>query len=152
MRRKWTALMLAALLALALTACGEDREHTNRPDTEDDVTGGVTDSSGTGADADGNGEVADDAVNGSDGTKGRSRKTYGSYRDNGNDQAFNQNGGSTFGRVGEELQREAKQPDTVYDTMTGNADGMATWRQMLENGFVHDSDGFLLDGENAHWS
>ena len=33
-----------------------------------------------------------------------------------------------------------------------SASGTATWRQMLENGFVHDSDGFLLDGENACWS
>ena len=38
--------------------------------------------------------------------------------------------------------------------MTGNhgASGTATWRQMLDNGFVHDTDGFLLDGENACWS
>ena len=28
----------------------------------------------------------------------------------------------------------------------------ATWRQMLQNGRVHDTDGFLLDGENTHWA
>ena len=85
----------------------------------------------------------------------RSRSGYGSYYDNGNDQAFTNNRGSTFGRTGQEIQNDATQwPGTVYDTMNGrqSASGTATWRQMLENGFVHDSDGFLLDGENACWS
>ena len=31
------------------------------------------------------------------------------------------------------------------------ADSTATFRQMLENGYVHDSDGFLNDGENTSW-
>ena len=73
----------------------------------------------------------------------------------GNDKAFNDNHGSTFGGAGEDMQRDAQQfPPTVYDSMTGNhgASGTATWRQMLENGFVHDTDGFLLDGENSCWS
>lgn len=57
--------------------------------------------------------------------------------------------------MGEELKEDAQQfPPTVWDSMTGNhgASGTATWRQMLDNGFVHDTDGFLLDGENACWS
>ena len=29
--------------------------------------------------------------------------------------------------------------------------GTDTFRQMLENGYVHDSDGFLNDGENTSW-
>ena len=31
------------------------------------------------------------------------------------------------------------------------AQSTATFRQMLENGYVHDSDGFLNDGENTSW-
>ena len=31
------------------------------------------------------------------------------------------------------------------------AERTATFRQMLENGYVHDSDGFLNDGENTSW-
>lgn len=31
------------------------------------------------------------------------------------------------------------------------AESTATFRQMLENGYVHDSDGFLNDGENTSW-
>lgn len=26
-----------------------------------------------------------------------------------------------------------------------------SWQKMLQNGRVHDSDGYLLDGENARW-
>ena len=31
------------------------------------------------------------------------------------------------------------------------AERSATFRQILENGYVHDSDGFLNDGENTSW-
>ena len=175
MKEKVIALAMAALLALALTGCGEDKNNTNRPNNGNDTTNngtanndtannGTTDNgtvnNGTannGANngtVDNNGTVNNDDVVGGDDTA-RSRSGYGSYYDNGNDQAFTNNRGSTFGRTGQEIQNDATQwPGTVYDTMTGrqSASGTATWRQMLENGFVHDSDGFLLDGENACWS
>ena len=175
MKEKVIALAMAALLALALTGCGEDKNNTNRPNNGNDATNngtanndtannGTTDNgtvnNGTannGANngtVDNNGTVNNDDVVGGDDTA-RSRSGYGGYSDNGNDQAFTNNRGSTFGRTGQEIQNDATQwPGTVYDTMTGrqSASGTATWRQMLENGFVHDSDGFLLDGENACWS
>lgn len=175
MKEKVIALAMAALLALALTGCGEDKNNTNRPNNGNDTTNngtanndtannGTTDNgtvnNGTannGANngtVDNNGTVNNDDVVGGDDTA-RSRSGYGSYYDNGNDQAFTNNRGSTFGRTGQEIQNDATQwPGTVYDTMSGrqSASGTATWRQMLENGFVHDSDGFLLDGENACWS
>ena len=137
MKEKVMALAMAALLALALTGCGEDKANTNRPGSDSNNTT----NNGT------NGGTVDDGVTDSSGTA--------RYRDNGNDSAFNDNHGSTFGGVGEELMENAEQfPPTVYDSMTGNrgASGTATWRQMLENGFVHDTDGFLLDGENSCWS
>ena len=180
MKEKVIALAMAALLALALTGCGEDKNNTNRPNNGNDTTNngtanngptnngttnnGTTDNgtvnNGTANNGtnngtmDNNGTVNNDDVVGGD-DAARSRSGYGSYYDNGNDQAFTNNRGSTFGRTGQEIQNDATQwPGTVYDTMTGrqSASGTATWRQMLENGFVHDSDGFLLDGENACWS
>lgn len=175
MKEKVIALAMAAVLALALTGCGEDKNNTNRPNNGNDTTNNGTANNGTanngttdngtvnngtannGTDngtMDNNGTVNNDDVVGGDDTA-RSRSGYGSYYDNGNDQAFTNNRGSTFGRTGQEIQNDATQwPGTVYDTMTGrqSASGTATWRQMLENGFVHDSDGFLLDGENACWS
>ena len=36
-------------------------------------------------------------------------------------------------------------------TLRRGAESTATFRQMLENGYVHDSDGFLNDGENTSW-
>ena len=175
MKEKVIALAMAALLALALTGCGEDKNNTNRPNNGNDTTNNGTANNGTtnngtadngtvnngtannGANngtVDNNGTVNNDDVVGGDDTA-RSRSGYGGYYDNGNDQAFTNNRGSTFGRTGQEIQNDATQwPGTVYDTMSGrqSASGTATWRQMLENGFVHDSDGFLLDGENACWS
>ena len=175
MKEKVIALAMAAVLALALTGCGEDKNNTNRPNNGNDTTNngtanndtannGTTDNgtvnNGTANNGtnngtvDNNGTVNNDDVVGGDDTA-RSRSGYGSYYDNGNDQAFTNNRGSTFGRTGQEIQNDATQwPGTVYDTMSGrqSASGTATWRQMLENGFVHDSDGFLLDGENACWS
>ena len=152
MKEKVMALTMAALLALALTGCGEDKSNTNRPgsDSNDTTNNGTTDN-------DTNGGTVDDGVTDSNGTtrNGTGRSGTARYRDNGNDSAFNDNHGSTFGGVGEELMENAEQfPPTVYDSMTGNrgASGTATWRQMLENGFVHDTDGFLLDGENSCWS
>ena len=175
MKEKVIALAMAAVLALALTGCGEDKNNTNRPNNGNDTTNNGTANNGTtnngttdngtvnngtanngtnNGTTDNNGTVNNDNVVGGDDTA-RSRSGYGSYYDNGNDQAFTNNRGSTFGRTGQEIQNDATQwPGTVYDTMTGrqSASGTATWRQMLENGFVHDSDGFLLDGENACWS
>lgn len=180
MKEKVIALAMAALLALALTGCGEDKNNTNRPNNGNDTTNNGTANNGTtnngttnngttdngtvnngtanngtnNGTMDNNGTVNNDDVVGGD-DAARSRSGYGSYYDNGNDQAFTNNRGSTFGRTGQEIQNDATQwPGTVYDTMTGrqSASGTATWRQMLENGFVHDSDGFLLDGENACWS
>ena len=180
MKEKVIALAMAAVLALALTGCGEDKNNTNRPNNGNDTTNNGTANNGTtnngttnngttdngtvnngtanngtnNGTMDNNGTVNNDDVVGGDNTA-RSRSGYGSYYDNGNDQAFTNNRGSTFGRTGQEIQNDATQwPGTVYDTMSGrqSASGTATWRQMLENGFVHDSDGFLLDGENACWS
>ena len=180
MKEKVIALAMAALLALALTGCGEDKNNTNRPNNGNDTTNNGTANNGTtnngttnngtadngtvnngtanngtnNGTMDNNGTLNNDDVVGGDDTA-RSRSGYGGYYDNGNDQAFTNNRGSTFGRTGQEIQNDATQwPGTVYDTMSGrqSASGTATWRQMLENGFVHDSDGFLLDGENACWS
>ena len=41
---------------------------------------------------------------------------------------------------------------STINPANGNADRTATWEQMLENGRVHDRDGFLFDGENSHWA
>ena len=143
MMKKVMALLMAALLMLALAGCGEDKSNTNRPGSDSNNT------TNSGSDA------VDDGVTDSNGAARNGRSSYGTYRGRSDDNAFNNNHGSTFGGVGEELKEDARQfPPTVWDSMTEDpgASGTATWRQMLDNGFVHDTDGFLLDGENACWS
>ena len=62
-------------------------------------------------------------------------------------------------RPGTSQSRDAQQDDggVQDDARTGRgvlrrgAERTATFRQMLENGYVHDSDGFLNDGENTSW-
>ncbi len=169
MMKQTAALVMAALLMLALAGCGENKDNTNRPGSNsnnttngtNDTTNGNTNNGGTNNgnttndNAADNGGTVDDGLTDSNGKARNGRSSYGTYRDNGNDKAFTENRGSTFGHAGQEIQRDAEQwPPTVYDTMTGThgARGTATWRQMLDNGFVHDTDGFLLDGENACWS
>lgn len=156
MQKRMIALAMAALLTLAMAGCGENKANTNRPGSDSNNTTSNDANDNGGNDKD-NGTVNDGLTdsNGAADNSRSGRSSYGAYRDKGNDKAFTENRGSTFGRVGEELREDAEQfPPTVWDTMTGNhgASGTATWRQMLDNGFVHDSDGFLLDGENACWS
>lgn len=158
MTKKVMALLMAALLMLALAGCGENKSNTNRPGSNSNsTTNGDKDNSTNGSnDADRkDDDTVNDGLTDSNGTTRSGRSSYGTYRDRSNDDAFNNNHGSTFGGVGEELKEDAQQfPPTVWDSMTGShgASGTATWRQMLDNGFVHDTDGFLLDGENACWS
>ena len=155
MKKKMMALVMAVLLVLALTGCGEDKNNT----TNGGSGGSGSSDQGNGAANDGAHDTApgvDDGLTGGDTENGaaRSRRSYGTYRGSGDD-VFTENRGSTFGRAGEQMQEyDAQWPGTVYDSMTGSqaARGTATWRQMLDNGFVHDTDGFLLDGENACWS
>lgn len=157
MKRKILALALAAALLLPLVGCGEDtdpgNDDTNKPGTNSDVTTPGTDGDtttpgtnddittpGTGTDM-----TDDDAgSNGvTDGDTTRSRMGSG-------DTVFTDNNGSTFGGSGRQMQNE-RMPGTVYDGTQWPAQQTATWDQMLDNGFVHDRDGFLLDGENASW-
>ena len=151
MQKRIMALVMAALLTLALAGCGENKANTNRPGSDSNNTTNNDANSSTSKDS----GTVNDGLTDSNGAARNGRSSYGTYRDRGNDDAFNNNHGSTFGGVGEELKEDAQQfPPTVWDSMTGNhgASGTATWRQMLDNGFVHDTDGFLLDGENACWS
>ena len=157
MTKKVMALLMAALLMLALAGCGEDKSNTNRPGSNSNNTtnGDKNNSTNDNNDADKDNGTVNDGLTDSNGAARNGRSSYGTYRDRGNDDAFNSNHGSTFGGAGEELKEDAQQfPPTVWDSMTGNhgASGTATWRQMLDNGFVHDTDGFLLDGENPCWS
>lgn len=78
--------------------------------------------------------VTDNAGNGT-------RNTYDNWDDYHSD--FGR-GRGLGGEVGRSLDNAA---DDMEDALTGDS---RRFQEMLENGRVHDSDGFLLDGENRH--
>ena len=119
--------MLAVLvLAAALTACGE--ENRNNPGTADQDRPGTNQSQNA---------QRDDGAGGSwqNGTDTPTQPGAGENRRNGEDTLP---GTQAEGRMDRGVLRRG-------------AERTATFRQMLENGYVHDSDGFLNDGENTSW-
>ena len=140
MKEKLIAFILAGVMVLSLVGCGAQK------DKDDDVNAGNGDVSENNNGTTNNGSTGnsgDDSVAGN--AKGR---TWDTDVRSGNrevyDYDFDNNHGSTFGGI--------DQDNTIYDGMGGyRTDRTATWAQMLENGRVHDRDGFLLDGENSTW-
>ena len=166
MKEKITAFVLAMIIALGLSAC--DGTKTGTATNDNDVMGdehsnvqqqvpGNTDTNNTDTN---NTDTNDTNTNGT-GTdtdaKNRS-STYagGSYRNNsgstyGNSGSTYRGNGGTYGNSGSTYRSNGGVSN--YST-TNPANGYrqtTTWWKMLQNGRVHDSDGFLMDGENAHW-
>lgn len=141
------ALLLTALLALSLTACGNyDGNSTNNttPDTS------VKDSG-----VSGNG-TSSTTPNTATGT-GLTKNVYGTRVDNGatgtsTNAADNrvlglQNGVASVPKPA--INNNGKTATAVPQSGNTNVIRGATYGQMLRNARVHDRDGFLLDGENA---
>ena len=140
MKEKLIAFVLAGLMVLSLVGCGAQKD---KDDNVNAGNGDVSENNGGNTNNGNTGNSGDDSVAGN--AKGR---TWDTDVRSGNrevyDYDFDNNHGSTFGGI--------DQDNTVYDGMGGyRTDRTATWAQMLENGRVHDRDGFLLDGENSTW-
>ena len=122
MRDKLLSLVLCGLLAVTLFACGEKRGVANDSDILGDESRYANDNSR------GNNSVKDGSgsgtMNGSTGNNARQSDVMGDSAMRGN----------------------------TLNPANGEADRTATWEQMLQNGRVHDRDGFLFDGENSHWT
>ena len=123
--RRFSAILAVLALALVLTACGKD----------------------------------DDRNNGGSPNRPDTNQSQNAPQDNGSGGSW-QNGTDTPTQPGAGENRQNEE-DTLPGTQTEGrmgrrtlrrgADSTATFRQMLENGYVHDSDGFLNDGENTSW-
>ena len=140
MKEKLVAFVLAGMMVLSLVGCGAQKD---KDDNVNAGNGDVSENNGGTTNNGGTGSSGDDSVAGN--AKGR---TWDTDVRSGNrevyDYDFDNNHGSTFGGI--------DQDNTIYDGMGGyRTDRTATWAQMLENGRVHDRDGFLLDGENSTW-
>ena len=161
MRDKIIALAMCGLLAMTLFACGENRGTSNDSDTlgdENNYTSGTT-NGGTSGSNGSMGGTTNGNSNGSTNGGGSSNGSMGGSS-NGNTSGI-MNGGTNGGTNNGTNGNNADQSDVMGDSAlrsntinpaNGNADRTATWEQMLQNGRVHDRDGFLFDGENSHWS
>lgn len=123
--RRFSAILAVLVLALVLPACGKD----------------------------------DDRNNGGSPSRPDTNQSQNAPQDNGSGGSW-QNGTDTPAQPGAGENRRSGEdtlPGTQAEGRMGRralrrgADSTATFRQMLENGYVHDSDGFLNDGENTSW-
>jgi len=123
--RRFSAIITVLALSLVLTACGKDEGRNNGGDLSRPDTNQSQNA------------PQDNGSGGSwqNGTDTPTQPGAGENRQNGEDTLP---GTQAEGRMGRRALRRG-------------ADSTATFRQMLENGYVHDSDGFLNDGENTSW-
>ena len=149
MKEKLIAFVLAGMMVLSLVGCGAQKD---KDDSVNAGNGDVSENNGGTTNNGGNtnnGNTGSSGSSGDDSVAGNAKgRTWDTDVRSGNrevyDYDFDNNHGSTFGGI--------DQDNTVYDGMGGyRTDRTATWAQMLENGRVHDRDGFLLDGENSTW-
>ena len=159
MKRTLAITASAAMLALSLAGCGAERNGgadslpdfdgtnggfgTTATDTmrnDGGTTGTGTTGTGTTGGATANANTANNGANTADtglgGVTGAVNRAYGRY------------GVTQSGRAAKDV------PDSAWNTDASWNPGAAAdvrYRRMLENGRVHDTDGFLFDGENASY-
>jgi hypothetical protein len=143
MKRSLTLLLTLALLVCSLTACGGNDDQ--RDQNNDTVMDGEAADNGTTAN---NGTTDNDTADNNGTTNGDSTT-------NGTTNGMtNGTGDSLLDDAGDAIHNGV---DDVEDTLTGDDNattrssttGGISYRQMLENGRVHDTDGDLTDHENA---
>ena len=128
MKRKFALLLVSGLLAVTLAGCGGDDKDAGTTDGTDGMLTDQTDDPMQGQDdAD---RYQDDGTDGMDDTPSTDTNGDGILDDleDGMDDLKND----------------------VEDGMKDLEDSGASYDQMVRNGSVHDTDGILTDGENAH--
>lgn len=177
MKRTLAITAVTALLALSLAGCGDmtdradgydstngygtangtsatDTMHNNDGMTGTGTTGGATANTDT---VNGGTDSVNNGLGSVTGAVNRGYANYGGYAANGSNASGNRYTG-TVGRAGTNAYTA-----TNNGGLTGSVDysddaavrraakAGDNYARMLENGRVHDQDGFLLDGENAHY-
>ena len=180
MKQTLAMLFVTALLLFSLAGCGEkkDSNTANGPSTGTTDNGAADsgkkkdnmpgdDMSGENKKDDsvtGDGMMGDD-MDGDESAAGRStgrRNAAASASDRsryfGSDKTITHKNGNLYGKtyLNPETDKSANaQLRSNGRSMTGiptNSDNDLRYWQMLSNGRVHDTDGFLLDGENTHYN
>ena len=133
MKRQFTLLLASVLVVFALTACGGNDKDTNQDNNGQNTVG--EDIQNAGEDIMDAGEDVLDPDN----NNNNSNKDNGTG-DHKNDQNTTDRGDSAL--TGGDT--------TVEDAVTKQSGRIGvSYGQMLRNARVHDTDGFLKDGENA---
>ena len=162
MKQTLAMLFVTALLLFSLAGCGEkkDSNTANGPSTGTTDNGaadsGKKDDNMPGDDMDGDGE--------NDTTRSVSRRNAAASASDrsryfGSDKTITHENGNLYGKtyLNPETEKSANaQLRSNGRSLTGtNINGISNdvrYRQMLSNGRVHDTDGFLFDGENTHYN
>lgn len=128
MKRRFALLLVSGLLAFTLAGCGGDDKNTGTTDGTDDM---VTDQN-------------NDALTGEDNTD--------RYQDDGTDGTDKNSSADTNGDgiLGDLEDGMNDLGDDLKDGVQDLEDSGTSSDQMVRNGSVHDTDGDLTDGENAH--
>lgn len=181
MKQTLAMLFVTALLLFSLAGCGEkkDSNTANGPSTSttdngaadsgkkkdnlpgDDMSGenkkddSVTGDGMMGDDMDGDGENTTRSVDRRNAAASASDRS----RYFGSDKTITHENGNLYGKtyLNPETEKSANaQLRSNGRSLTGtNINGISNdvrYRQMLSNGRVHDTDGFLFDGENTHYN
>lgn len=165
--RKLAALLMTAAMVTSLVGCGERAGIANDNDVLGDESGyssqnsgglfGGNGSTGNGSSKSGSGKRGNangGSMGGGNGTQNGSGSVTGGNNGTTGSGTVGGTSGMNGGTNGIYNQNRANGGVSNYST-ANPANGMAmhtaTWRQMVQNGCVHDRDGFLLDGENSSW-
>lgn len=169
MKRTLAISFVLAMLLLALAGCGEKKGNRDNGGANSATTGAesgnVANDELPGDDMTGNDE-ADSSVTG-DGMMGDAmdgavssanrRGNYAARANNrsraGDDGVITHENGNLYGKayLTPETERSNGRSMTGIP-VTGLDANDLRYRQMLSNGRVHDTDGFLFDGENTHYN
>ena len=127
MKRKFALLLVSGLLAVTLAGCGGDDKDAGTTDGTDGMVTDQNDSALTGDDSSDRNQDDSTGMENDHSTDAGDDGVLGDLEDGMND-------------LGDDLERGV-------DDLT---DSGASYDQMVRNGSVHDTDGDLTDGENAH--
>lgn len=155
MKRALAIIFALSLLTALLSGCGERKD-----DRKDDTAGNgdSTQSGGTDGELFGEGALGGDGSTTEKDTTGARGADL--YKDGDDDTVITHRNGNLYGKayLTPETERSANaQLRSNGRSMTGITNEAlygddARYQQMLENGRVHDTDGFLFDGENTSYN
>lgn len=157
MKQNFAILAVTTLLLCSLTACGGDQNNGaangNVNGAENGTTSGMTGKTDSGSNV--GGELKTDPATGTRYT-GRENDSVVRYGNGYGNTSADKRAGTKNATANSTLHGSYNNPTgTPAGQTAASARGMSSelrYRLMLENARVHDTDGFLLDGENAHYN